>query len=132
MNIEPLYQSQDMTSSFGRQMGWRGIGLAGFAGVGEDTFAASLAAGTTDVEGFTLWATDLGRSPTAADQADIVASGDYSKLRIFNSDGDTVDVPVTASIFAKMTGYTSAATKIPWAIIGVAAVAVWFLFLRNK
>lgn len=120
MIITPLFRSRDITSSFGRQLGWRGIGMSGFAAVGDD-----------DMSGYTLWSTTLGRVPTASDIQAIGDSGDFSSLRIFDDAGDTTSIPVTASVFRKLTGYTGK-KKIPWAIIAGVAFAAWFFLLRKK
>lgn len=121
MIITPLFRSRDITSSFGRQLGWRGIGMSGFAAVGDD-----------DMIGYTLWSTTLGRVLNSADVQTIGDSGDFSTLRIFDASGDTTVIPVTADVFAQLTGYTSR-KEIPWAeIFSLAAFAAWFLLLRKK
>lgn len=137
--ITPLFQSQDITSAFGRQLGWRGIGLAGFSGSGlsgavETEFLADLAAGNAGRYGYDLVNVTTNRLASAEELRAAGAARDFSKLRVIDEPGNLLDLPVNADIFDKMTGGQFPGSKTTsMVLVGViAAAAAWFLFLRKK
>lgn len=112
------------------------MGLASFAGPGEDVFVQSLASNDVGSYGLSDVLNQGFGDLASGDVLQMVRStGEYSRVQVQAPDGSLLNVPVTPAIFDAITGgiYAPAGeASMKWTWIAAAGVAAWFFFLRKR